>query len=137
MRARGAAAVRPGTGGSGISGQRAHKPGAPRTGPGIQMTKREHVREPGRCPPPTPNPPPNPPPTPHPDAPAAAWKRDRLSGGSCHVTSSAAGIASRAASHQAAYAAMIAAAIAVHDRQRGKGRQFRAWIRGISAGQPR
>jgi hypothetical protein len=42
----------------------------------------------------------------------AAWLRARLSGGSCHVTSSAAGIASRAASHQAAYAAMTTAATA-------------------------
>jgi len=46
------------------------------------------------------------------DGPGAAWKRARLSAGSCHITSSAAGIASRAASHHAAYAAMITAAIA-------------------------
>ena len=42
------------------------------------------------------------------DAPAAAWKRDRLSGGSCHITSTAAGTASRTASHQAANAAATA-----------------------------
>ena len=35
-----------------------------------------------------------------------------MTGGSCHITSSAAGIASRAASHQAAHAAMITAATA-------------------------
>ena len=46
------------------------------------------------------------------DGPSAAWKRAHLSGGSCHITSSAAGIASIAASHQAAYAAMIMAATA-------------------------
>ena len=44
------------------------------------------------------------------DGPAAERKRVRLTGGSCHVNNSAAGIARRAASHQAVFAAMITAA---------------------------
>ena len=49
MRARGAAAVRPGTGGSGVSGQRAHSPVPGATRSGIEMGKRQQLRESGRC----------------------------------------------------------------------------------------